>query len=208
MNATTGFDATDFNSLTGPLLVSAHNQMVTSARAMGIAQPFVREVSRFADKERAVRRCEEMRSHIRAYVGGQRAADRQDEPEAAPTERPDSAPVGADTSRNTDQPSTQPTAVQVVATDAQAEEPLTQGDESEEQYMARKAARATKTGTKKTKASGAKMTLGEQMDYFNSLVPRATKAGVKVKVHTSTFETYEKGQKQIKALEAAIKKAA
>jgi hypothetical protein len=83
---TTGFDSTDFNSLTGPLLVSAHNAMVSTARAMGQQPAFVREVSRFSDKESAVRRCEALRSHLRAVLSSEKAADREGVEEALPAQ--------------------------------------------------------------------------------------------------------------------------
>lgn len=48
----------------------------------------------------------------------------------------------------------------------------------------------------------------EQMEAYNALVSEAQGKGISAKIHTSTFEKYEKGQEQIAKLRAKIDAAA
>ena len=58
----------DYESMTGPELVSAYNIMATDAFESGLEG--YRPVSRFMDKEVAVRRCEALASSLRARKEG------------------------------------------------------------------------------------------------------------------------------------------
>jgi hypothetical protein len=208
----------DFNTLTGGQLVHAYNEMVSEVIELRGSAEGYRPVARFADHVSAVRRCEAMASSLQAVRDGLKTADsvRGDKDGYAKTP-PAAATGGGFTEATADELVSQvdratDTLKEIAKeTPAPAQPAGIEGaatSESEDEMAKRKtaaAARARTNGARK-RVEG-RMTLKEQMDHFNSLVPRAVKKGISVKVHTSTFESYDKGVKAIDALEKKISAA-
>lgn len=191
----------DFDAMGGAALVNSYNTMVREATAAGLAG--YREVNRFADHASAVKRCAALQSSLKAHAAGQAAADRQGLREADPDQ------TAQRVLRESGNPLNNPGHEQ-----PPANEPAATTEEANGMAKKQKAAAArAKTERTASKARGGgrrvegRPTLAQQMEEYNALVPRALKKGVKCKVHTSTFESYEKGVKQIKKLRDAIEAA-
>lgn len=219
MNTITEIKTPDL-TLTGSLLVAQYNEMVATAIDLGMRAV---EVNRFATNAAGVTRTERLHANIQVRAQALRdAAAEAAELEAATgrganTEDPvndliiDTPDAGHPTTEGNPAPAEE---------DEEAIERLP--SESEEDYMARKAAKKTARGKTRTKAtdkpkststagprrSTTGTTIREKTEEFNRLVPQAKKAGIDwVKHHTSNFESQEKADKQLARLRDAMKKA-
>lgn len=79
---------TTFETMDGPSLKAAYNEMVKEAQAAGLNngnKPY-KEVNIFADRATGIKRCQRLQSELRAHAAGQAAADRQ---ENTPYEEPE-----------------------------------------------------------------------------------------------------------------------
>lgn len=193
-------------TLTGSLLVVQYNEMVATAIDLGLKG--IREVNRFADNKAGVARTEKLHSTIQARIASNKAADG---PEVG-HEVKDTA--GTVTGSNT-APEAETTPEGDPAPDNQDEELTQLPDESEEAFMARKAAKKAKKTAPKKGGARAKSTAGgtirEMTEEYNSIVKGMTKAQKEAapfaKHHTSNFESKDKAAVQLSKLKKAIAKA-
>lgn len=211
-------------TLTGSLLVAQYNEMCATAADLGLT---AKEVNRFSDAQTGAKRTEALHQAIQKRAQALKDADEEARAlekatgRAANTEAEAmSRLVDAQTKMSEDQSRNED--ITDNSAGEEAEEELTRlPDETEEDYMARKAAakkaRAKKTPTKTThkpKTGGTRAksqdgtTIREMTEAYNEMVPAARKAGVAwAKHHTSNFESKEKAQKQIDRLKDAMKTA-
>lgn len=223
-------------TLTGSLLVAQYNEMVATAIDLGMRAA---EVNRFATNAKGVERTEVLHKNIQVRAQALRDADAEAAERAA---RIDSAIADA-REANTTEAKGEASPREMLEQAEHAHEAATQAvvettqgnsapeteetlerlpNESEEDYMARKAAKKTARGKTRTKAtdkpkaeakagprrSVAGTTIREKTEEYNRLVPAARKAGIEwAKHHTSNFESQEKADKQIARLKDAMKKA-
>lgn len=207
-------------TLTGSLLVVQYNEMVATAIDLGLDG--VREVNRFKDNATGVARTEKLHSTIQARVASNKAADEDKGPEvghlvetnpgefSTTTGSEGAAPAAHEANAVEDTSSQGNTAPETT------EEELTQlPDETEEAFMARKAAKksakkAPKKGAVKAKSTNGS-TIREMTEEYNAIVKGMTKAQKEAapyaKHHTSNFESKDKAAVQLKKLKDAIKKA-
>ncbi len=187
--------ATDFNTLSGPLLVSAYNLMVGEAEAVGLAG--YRSVTRFADRESAVRRCEALKSSLKARVSGEHYEDLREagglRSEPVPQESFALQQVRAvDTPKDTspgrqrmlDSGRADELREQVLADQRAA---TAHAERREEKTKEEKAPVARTKKVKEPKSNG-EWTLTSALTLWNSLVPVAAEAGIEgVKVRKSIY---------------------
>lgn len=199
-------------TLTGSLLVVQFNEMVATATDLGLV---AKEVNRFATTAKGIERTEALHKAIQARAEVLRIANEEAAELEAHTGKPanrENAPASAEAET--------PEGNSAEGDDDQPEEGLERlPDETEEAFMARKAAKKktakgktrTKTAGKKTGGARAKSTSGttirEKTEEYNAMLPAAKKAGVTwAKFHSSNFESQAKADVAMKKLKDAIKK--
>lgn len=220
-------------TLTGSLLVAQFNEMVATATDLGIKG--FKEVNRFATNAKGVERTQKLHDAIQAHI----TATAEPEPETG-------AGHDISTGTATQEEAMPPRSEGSVFSDAfqpnsslVASEPTAEGepvpeeetedeeelerlpDETEEAYMARKAAKkavkkaAKKTTTKKTtptnrgkSRSTGGQTIRELTEQYNDRVAKLTKAQKAAapfaKHHTSLFESKDSAERAFKRLDKAI----
>jgi hypothetical protein len=195
-------------SLTGSLLVVQYNEMVATAIDLGLT---AKEVNRFATNQKGCERTEALHKAIQERAEALRVANE----EAAELEARTGRPANTE---NTPAPAEETTSQGNTAPEDTQEETCERlPDESEEDFMARKAKakkRVTKTTNKPKTGGGKKVkstdgsTIREMTEEYNRLVPAAKKAGITwAKHHTSNFESKDKATIATKKLKDAMKKA-
>jgi hypothetical protein len=199
-------------TLSGSLLVVQFNEMVATATDLGLT---AKEVNRFADTATGVKRTEALHKAIQERVTALKIANEEAAELAKHTGRP------ANTDTSTESVVEASTSEGNSAPEDQSEEATERlPDETEEAFMARKAAKKTSArGKTRTKTAGRALggkrvkstggtTIREKTEQYNSLVPAAHKKGVTwAKRHTSNFESQEKADIALKKLQDAMKKA-
>jgi hypothetical protein len=159
------------------------NALVAEYNALTHGAP-KRTVNRMRNKEEAQRRIEMLESDLRALKASERAVAKE-ETEAAPPppivpESPPAAPV------------------------VEAQE--TEQEDDMAKKKKRTQAKAQKSAAKRTRARSANGTsIKAKTEEFNSLVPKANRAGhTNFRHHTSDFGSHDAADKQLKRIRAAI----
>lgn len=192
-------------TLTGSLLVAQFNEMVMTAIDLGITG--YKEVNRFATSAKGQERTQKLHAAIQA------AAHPSADPEVVEADTGVHPLDQGDQTHRAEPDETTATGNNAAA-ETQGDDTERLPDESEEDFMARKAKkRVTKTankakgGSKKVKSTNGS-TIREQTEEYNRLVPAAKKAGIAwAKHHTSNFENLAKAEVAMKKLKDAMKKA-
>lgn len=171
----------DFTTMTGPQLVDAYNSMVATWYDLRGDNTFG-TIKRFANTTVGRERCEKLHAAIQAKRGDETGTVRA-EPAQAPVQ-PDAAPVP-------------------IAADETAGAAETAAAPESEEDMAK---RKTRKAPRRNGNGGP--TIREMTEEYNSLVPRASKAGVTwARHHTSLFGSLEAGKAQLNRLKKAISAA-
>lgn len=235
-------------TLTGSLLVAQYNEMVATATDLGLEG--FKEINRFATSAKGVERTQKLHEAIQAHlastsnddassevthseepVNEETLAEAIEETMAADAADAVTDPEAVEAAEGThpwdqgDQSHKAPAEVNHAGIPAVAEtetEELTQlPDETEEAFMARKAAKKTKAkapakktgtkggGTKPRSTNGT--TIRERTEEYNEIVRKMTKAQKEAapwaKHHTSNFESQTKADAAFDRLKAALKNA-